>query len=188
MMKFCPWKKSAFQDQPKLKYYIWSWVGPNRIFLELRDWFIQGHNIVGYEQDGLFQVPIIKQGFYVCTPPTAAAIVVIEELIKAQIKIQNSTHLIIIPKLLASTWMKQLYKVADCITYCPWIQPLPFSLVSSAVPVILLFLTTVSFAYIRSTRTRRRCSSPIAPFNCELPGNACVSHQVRPPPWLPNDC
>lgn len=122
MMNFCPWNKSALEVQPKLKTWLKSWLGPKAIFLEPQDWFQKGHDIIGYEKKGLYQFPIIQHGCYVWTPPPAAADVAIEELRKARIKRQKSTHLIVIPKLLASQWMKQLYKTADCITFCPPMQ------------------------------------------------------------------
>ena len=53
------------------------------------------------------------KGSYVWAPPPAAADVALEELRKALIKRQDSTHFFICPRLMTTDWLKQLYKVSD---------------------------------------------------------------------------
>ena len=49
------------------------------------------------------------------SPPPAAAFAALEELRKARIKRQASTHIIIVPKLMATLWLKQFHKTVDFI-------------------------------------------------------------------------
>ena len=48
-------------------------------------------------------------------PPPGAADAALEELRKARINRQDSTHFFICPRLLTTDWLKQLYKVADLV-------------------------------------------------------------------------
>jgi hypothetical protein len=50
-------------------------------------------------------------------PPPAAADVALEELRKAVLKRQNSTHLFIVPRLLTPEWRRQLNKVSDLMFF-----------------------------------------------------------------------
>jgi hypothetical protein len=50
-------------------------------------------------------------------PPPAAADVALEELRKALIKRQTSTHLFIVPRLLTPEWRRQLNKAADLMFF-----------------------------------------------------------------------
>lgn len=122
MLTFCPWNKNALEVQPKLKPWLQTWIGNEAKFLEPKDWFIQGHDIEGFERNGPFWTPKIKSGIYIWTPAPAAADVALEQLRIARIKRQKSTHLVIIPRLLTSQWLKQLYKAADLVVFCPAIH------------------------------------------------------------------
>lgn len=62
-----------------------------------------------------FWRPNIKSGTFFWSPPPAASNVCLEELRKARIKRQDSTHIILIPRLLSPLWMKQLFKTTDLV-------------------------------------------------------------------------
>ena len=46
---------------------------------------------------------------FVRSPPPAACNVAIQELRKARIKKWDSTHIILVPRLMTPMWLKQLY-------------------------------------------------------------------------------
>ena len=109
-----------------LKTWLSSWLGDEAEFLLPTDWFIRGHDI----SEGEFTSPTEwidghnkpkfwrhahKSGLFVWAPPPAASHVCIEEIRKARIKRQESTHVIVIPRLMTPLWLKQLYKTADLV-------------------------------------------------------------------------
>ena len=59
----------------------------------------------------------MKPGTFVWAPPPAGASVCLEELRKARMKRQKSTHVVIIPKLMTSLWLKQFYKTMDLVIH-----------------------------------------------------------------------
>ena len=63
--------------------------------------------------------PIVKPGTFVWTPPPAAGSIVIEELWKSRHKLVESTHVVVIPKIFATEWKKQLHKAADVVLLLP---------------------------------------------------------------------
>jgi hypothetical protein len=69
--------------------------------------------------NGVFWQHDIKPGQFVWIPPPAAADVALEELRKARIKRQDSTHFFIVSRLLTPEWLKQLWKTADLIIQVP---------------------------------------------------------------------
>ena len=120
MLEFCPWGKSCLEISPKLKEWVTSWAGKETEFLSHKDWYLRGHDIKGgsYDTKGYWQNEI-KSGVYVWAPPPAAADACLEELRKARMKRKESTHIIIIQRLMAPTWLKQLHKCGDCIFSIP---------------------------------------------------------------------
>jgi hypothetical protein len=58
-------------------------------------------------------------GTYLWHPPPAAAEFAVEELRKARLKRQDSTHVFVCPRLMAPYWRKQLHKVADIVFDLP---------------------------------------------------------------------
>ena len=56
---------------------------------------------------------------YLWAPPPAIAEVALEELRKARIKRQDSTHIFVCPRLMTPVWLKQFFKVADFVFKIP---------------------------------------------------------------------
>jgi len=76
----------------------------------------KGHDISGWStRSDNHSVPIIQSGTFAWSPPPAACNVAIEELRKARIKRQDSTHILLVPRLMTPIWLKQLYKCCDLI-------------------------------------------------------------------------
>jgi hypothetical protein len=61
----------------------------------------------------------IKSGIFVWLPPPGAAAIAVEELRKAALKRQQSTHIFICPRLLTTEWRKQLSKASDLVLSLP---------------------------------------------------------------------
>ena len=61
----------------------------------------------------------IEPGCFLWTPPPAAADVALEEMRKARIKRQLSTHIFVCPRLLTTEWLKQCHKATDCLFELP---------------------------------------------------------------------
>ena len=72
MLSFIQLHKSALDEQKNLENWIRSWIsdGNNAITLKPEDWFVRGHDIIGYTKniDGV-TVPIIESGTYIWSPP-----------------------------------------------------------------------------------------------------------------------
>ena len=120
MLQFCPWGKSAIERSLTLKKWILSTFGQECEFLEPSDWFTRGHDLCGgrYDEKGFYKVRS-KPGTLVWTPPPAAVDAAIEELRKARLKRRLSTHLLFIPRLATTLWLKQLNKACDIVIYLP---------------------------------------------------------------------
>lgn len=122
MSSFIPLHQSAIERSDKLKAWVESWAGVDVEWLEPTDWFLRGHDILEdvhrLNCDGM-EVPTYKKGTYIWTPAPAAAEMAFEELRKARHKRTDSTHLIIIPRLMEPYWRKHAWKVADLIVRLP---------------------------------------------------------------------
>ena len=120
LMTFLPFHLSALQRSIKLLEWVNSWIGSDAILLQPKDWFQRGHDIIGgtINQDG-FWMPQTQPGIYIWDPPPAAADVALEQLRKARIKRQDSTHVILIPRLMTPLWLKQLHKACDIVITMP---------------------------------------------------------------------
>ena len=122
MESFIPLNESALDRSPALKSWLASWTSGELEILSPRDWFIRGHDIVegSFETnvDGL-KWPRYQKGCYVWAPPPAAAEVMLEELRKARHRRTESTHVILIPRLMGPAWQKHLHKVADIVVSVP---------------------------------------------------------------------
>jgi len=120
MLKFCPWGKNAFERSTHLKEWISNTFGDRIEFLEPKDWYGRGHDHhKKFKDDRGFWRINTKPGTFVWAPPPAAAETAMEELRKARLKRQKSTHIVLIPRLMTTLWLKQLIKTADLIVYLP---------------------------------------------------------------------
>ena len=120
MLSFIPLHLNALERQPDLNSWLQMWMGNDFTILKPEDWFSRGHDITGgYEDELSFWRTTHKSGTFVWIPPPAAADVAIEELRKARIKRQASTHVFIVLRLLTCRWRKQLLKAANLLIYLP---------------------------------------------------------------------
>ncbi|GFH49897.1 hypothetical protein CTEN210_06373 [Chaetoceros tenuissimus] len=122
MIEFIPIHLTALERSSDLESWLRSWLPGEVEFLEAKDWFIRGHDIVpgGYSTncDGM-KIPTTKPGTFVWSPPPIIGDVAVEELRKARHKRQRSMHVFIIPRLMQPFWRKQLYKAADLVISLP---------------------------------------------------------------------
>jgi len=116
MLDFCPWHQSALERSPSLVNWINSIFGKRTEVLSPEGWYTRGHDHDGYfkDENGFMRVKI-RKGTFVWSPPPAAAEVAIEELRKARLKRRDSTHIVIIPKLMTPLWLKQMHKACDIV-------------------------------------------------------------------------
>jgi hypothetical protein len=120
MLQFIPLHLSALEQSPQLKEWLLSWLGSDLEFLTPTDWFTRGHDQAdGYYDASGFWRHRYRSGLFLWSPPPGAAEIAIEELRKAIIKRQGSTHIFICPRLLSTEWRKQLHKAADLVISLP---------------------------------------------------------------------
>ena len=127
MLSFVPLHESVLDRQPSIKAWVDSWAGDlgNEVeWLKTDDWFERGHDISGYTSniDGR-TIPTYKKGTFVWTPPPAAARVALEEIRQSRQKRQDSSHIIVVPKLMSPEWQRQLFKTADLVVIIPTGHP-----------------------------------------------------------------
>ena len=119
LLSFVPLHKTAFETFEPLQDWVLSWLMTpfKPIILQPEDWFLRGHDIIGFEKnyDNIW-VPSIKAGTYIWVPTPAAADVVVEELRKArQKRFTHSYHVFVCPKIMKQEWIGPLHKVADVV-------------------------------------------------------------------------
>ena len=126
MLSFIPLHLTALERCPKLRGMIEGAVvprdGENEIlFLDYEDWFVRGHDIIGggKNDDGVW-MPAYKSGTYVWLPPPAGAHLAVEQLRRARLKREDSTHVVIVPRLMSMEWKRQLFKVSDLFVELPF--------------------------------------------------------------------
>ena len=157
MESFIPLNESALERSSALKGWISSWAVGELEFLTPRDWFIRGHDMVegSFEtnSDG-FKWPSYRKGTFVWSPPPAAAETMLGELRKTRHRRTKSTHLILVPRLMAPSWQKHLRKVSDVVLSVPAGHP--------AWPLSMYEPLTIGiiFPFIRY-RPWRLCRSPV---------------------------
>ena len=140
MLQFCPWGVSALDRCPALKPWLLKTFGSKLEILKPRDWFSRGHDHFGgyYDARGYYRVTI-RPGLYLWEPPPAAADAAIEEIRKARLKRRSSGHIIVIPKLVTTLWLKQVYKAADIVLTIPPIHTFWDSNMCESLVIALLF-------------------------------------------------
>ena len=107
---------TAFEASPTLFGWLESWWGATLSVLKVEDWFELGHDIVGWQNEfGGVPLPILQSGHYVWVPPPAVADAAVEQLRKARLKRQESSHIFVVPKIYKHNWIGQLYKTADIV-------------------------------------------------------------------------
>ena len=107
MLAYVPLHLSALEQSASLASWLLGWYPHpgSLVVLAPNDWFDLA----------------INQRVEHClwSPAPAAAEVAVEQLCHARLKRANSTHLIIIPRLMTSRWRKQLTKAADVVLTLP---------------------------------------------------------------------
>ena len=118
MLTFCQWGKLALDCLPSLMHWIKSWPVTNLEVLTPKQWYSRGHNHAGgYAESNTFWRLQIKRGTFLWDLPPSAADAALEELRKARIKRQKSTHIVLIPRLFTPLWLKLLLKSCDLVVY-----------------------------------------------------------------------
>ena len=144
MLSFIPLHLSALDRCSQLKEEIRRAIIPAKgekeiVFLECEDWFSRAHDIIGGEknEDGIW-IPTYQAGTYIWTPPPAGAHIAVEQLRKARLKRENSTHVFLVPRLMSMEWKRQLFRVSDLFLELPFdqvwtkekqLEPLTFAVV-----------------------------------------------------------
>ena len=127
LQSFIPLNEGAIQRSPQLIKWLKSWTSEELEFLTPKDWFLRGHDIMEGEfevnVDG-FKWPKYAKGTFVWAPPPAAAETMLEEVHKARHRRTESTHIILIPRLMSPMWQKHVNKVSDIVLSLP---AFPFS-------------------------------------------------------------
>jgi hypothetical protein len=107
MLTFIPLHLNALERCSGLQEILRTVVIPRKgedeiIFLSYKDWFVRGHDIVGgcKNDDGIW-IPSYSSGTYVWTPPPAGAQLAVKQLRRARLKRENSTHVVIVPRLMS---------------------------------------------------------------------------------------
>jgi hypothetical protein len=121
MFAFLPMHETALERYPLLKVWIVDTIGHDLTFLSPDGWFERGHDHIGEGKigwDGHWR-PTLRTGKYVWTPAPAAALPALEELRKARIKRQHSSHIFVCPRVMTPEWLRQLHKAADVVVRMP---------------------------------------------------------------------
>jgi hypothetical protein len=121
MFSFLPMHESALERFPPLKQWLVEFITPHLTVLSPEDWFSRGHDHKGkgkIHSDGHWR-PVLEKGCYVWAPAPAAAWIALEELRKARIKRQHSTHIFVCPRVMTPEWQKQLHKASDIVFTVP---------------------------------------------------------------------
>lgn len=125
-LDYIPIHKSAFERSKDLeRCFRGLFPGRKVEVLEPKDWFERGHDIKSWYRDSNLEktrglwFPNLEPGTFVWHPAPAAAKTAVEELRKARLKRQESTHIFVCPRLMTPHWKKQLGKVTDCLFEIP---------------------------------------------------------------------
>ena len=125
MLSYVPLHLTALERSLSLKGWLenhFNIAGLKKVqILSPEGWFDKGYDIVGgeYNLDGVW-MPRVTNGRYLWVPPPAGGLAAIEQLRRARLKRQQSTHIFLIPRLFTSIWRKQLRRVADLTLELPF--------------------------------------------------------------------
>ena len=93
MLSFIPTNEDPLERSPNFKSWIQSWAGDSAEFLSPVGWFDRGHDHRGGSKDSNgFWRPRIVKGTFIWTLPPGSAAAALEQLRKARLKRQQSTH------------------------------------------------------------------------------------------------
>ena len=119
-LKCLPLDKTVFERSPTVRDWLQSWLPDCIAYLSPSDWFEKGHDIQGWNKSNENKwMPVIESGYYVWSPPPAAAYKALEQLRIARHKRLKSTQIFLCPRLSTSQWRAQLHKSADLIFEVP---------------------------------------------------------------------
>ena len=122
VLDYVPFNRSALERSPELKLWLDSWTNGQLEVLTPEGWFTRGHDLdeasCEISVEGIW-LPAYSAGKYLWAPAPAAAAAAVEELRKARHKRVESTHVFVVPRLMAPLWRKHLYKAADIVLSIP---------------------------------------------------------------------
>ena len=117
MLSFVELSRSALERHPPLLDYLRDWLAlPALQSLLPQHWFVEGHGITGgsKNQDGMWIPEHAANGrTYLWAPPPVIGDVALEECLKAVHKRSDAYHVIVLPRLCASRWIRLFYKCCD---------------------------------------------------------------------------
>ena len=99
-----PMHLTAIERSSELVEWVKSWAGHEIMFLKPAQWFIEGHDLRFEDSSARPRRMVWKSGTHVWSPPPVVAHIALEQLRIARLKRQNSTHIVLIPKMVISKW------------------------------------------------------------------------------------
>jgi hypothetical protein len=124
-MSICPDRLKRDSHPCRTSYR--SWLGSNPMILSPKEWFVEGHGIIGGVKDAhsVWMPKHTTNGrVYLWTPPPVITDVALEEALKAKHKRADATHVFCIPRLYSPAWIRLLYKLSDVLFTIPVDSPL----------------------------------------------------------------
>ena len=163
MLHFCPWGLSVLDRSTTFLKWMKGLVGNHLEPLTPEGWFTRAHDLSGGKVDDKgFWRHNIKPGTYLWTPPPAAADAALEQLRIARLKRRKSSHIVAVPRLATSTWLKQLNKAADIVLTIP--ARYSFWTTNMFEPVVIAFL----FPYLPFRPWQIRSTPKLLAFGREM--------------------
>jgi hypothetical protein len=118
MLSFVDLMQTACDHHPPLRGFVNLWMEPvvgQAIWLQPKNWFVEGHGIVGGERDlhGVWIPAHVKnERAYVWELPPFIADIAVEECLKSIHKRTNAHHVFLIPRLYSPLWLHMFYKLS----------------------------------------------------------------------------
>ena len=125
MLSFIPLHLTASERSPQVIDWVKSWVsddGKKSVeVLTPEGWFTRGHDHHGAGRRNIdgYWMPEYKTGIFIWEPPPGVARFAVEQLRQARMKRQNSTHVLLIPRLMTPEWRRNVIKAADLLFEVP---------------------------------------------------------------------